>query len=75
MNFSKNKFGEKLPFVPSETVVIDFGNEIKKRIPNMESIISLILDYRSLSETYDAKEAMFNLYDLLRWAEIQSNSK
>lgn len=28
-------------------------------------------NYLSLSEAYDAKEAMFNLYDCLRKAEIQ----
>lgn len=70
MSFSKNKLGDKLPFISSETVVIDFGREIKNRIPNLLSTIIIILDYQSLSLLYDAKEAMFNLYDLLRWAEI-----
>lgn len=53
-----------------ESVIIDFGSELKNRIADLDEI-----KYKSLSENYDAKEAMFNLYDSLRWAELQQGAK
>ena len=50
---------------PKNIVLIDFGNKIKKN--------ENFLKYFDLSPKKDIKEAMLNLYDILRQAEEVKN--
>jgi hypothetical protein len=50
----------------NEIIVVDLQGECE---PEMEG--SGVSKFRRLSEEGDAEEAMFNLYETLRWAENQ----
>ncbi|KAM3132831.1 hypothetical protein pb186bvf_014979 [Paramecium bursaria] len=64
----QGQYKEPFEIIEEQTIIVDFGNYIRKQLPNSKA------RFIQLSETCDAKEAMYNLYDTLRWAEIQPNA-
>ncbi|CAD8206417.1 unnamed protein product [Paramecium pentaurelia] len=70
VTFQQINIGQEIDLDLKESVIIDFGQELRNRIVNIDET-----KYKSLSINYDAKEAMFNLYDSLRWAELQQGAK